>query len=120
MSNINSIILEDLRQPARNFIHDIKHNPDRAATKAINLAGVAAALYHVYANSKDKPDKLSAAINSLPAAVMKGLAVTMSAHALRDLGRGNYSYDTTQNPLLKYKGMSTNNSFNTSKSNHKK
>lgn len=114
MSNINLLIVEELNHPVRNFIHDVKYNPGQAANTAINLGSVAAALYHIYANTRGKDDKISAAINSLPSAAMKGLAVALAGHTIKDIARGNVDYNPEHNKTYyqKYPGLYYNNHNN--------
>lgn len=100
MTAINSLVAESLTQPIRNFMHDVHYNPDRAVSKTINVGSLAAALYHIYANTKDKDDKVSAILDSLPKAVYKAAAVATAGHVLADLSRGRYSYDPSRNSML--------------------
>lgn len=117
MTAINSLVAESLTQPIRNFMHDVHYNPDRAVSKSINVGSLAAALYHIYANSKDKDDKVSAILDSLPKAVYKAAAVATAGHVLADLSRGRYSYDPSRNNMLnktpfKYTPPEPNNGHN--------
>lgn len=113
MTDINSLIVDVLfeslgsqaKDGVKQFIHDLEHDPKRAASSAINVGSLAAAIYHIYKNSKDADDKVSAIFNALPAASMKAFAVAMAGHSIADLASGNYSYDPKSNPLNKNNPM---------------
>lgn len=100
MTAINNLVVEALTQPIRNFMHDVKHDPDRALSTSINLGSLAAAIYHIYSKTKDQDDKIAAVFNAIPAAAGKALAVAMAGHAISDLSRGRYSYDPNKNKYM--------------------
>lgn len=101
MTAINDLVIEGLTQPIRNFMHDVRNNPDKAVNTAINAGSLAAAIYHIYSHSKDKDDKISAVFNSIPGAARNALAVALAGHAISDLSRGRYSNDPAKNPYMK-------------------
>ena len=98
MSQINHAVYEIFENgvaatAVRNFVNDVQHNPKQAASTAINVSSLVAALHHLYKSSKNSDDKLAAIFNALPAASMKAFAVAMAGHSLSDLATGNYSVD---------------------------
>lgn len=98
MSQINLAVYELFENSVaanavRNFVNDVQHNPKQAASTAINVSSLVAAIHHLYKSSKNSDDKLAAIFNALPAASMKAFAVAMAGHSLSDLATGNYSVD---------------------------
>ena len=98
MSQINHAVYEIFENgvaatAVRKFVNDVQHNPKQAASTAINVSSLVAALHHLYKSSKNSDDKLAAIFNALPAASMKAFAVAMAGHSLSDLATGNYSVD---------------------------
>ena len=130
MSQINHAVYEIFENgvaatAVRKFVNDVQHNPKQAASTAINVSSLVAALHHLYKSSKNSDDKLAAIFNALPAASMKAFAVAMAGHSLSDLATGNYSVDPKfaaqftanaatktgqQSPLSKYNSPNVSNS----------
>lgn len=80
---INEIILETVdNSNLKKVTEVIKQNP-------IGVGSLLAALYILYSKSKDKENKIEAALNAFPEAAKKALIFLISAHGMKNILFGN-------------------------------
>ena len=80
---INDIISEAIDDSNLKKVRTvIKENP-------LGVGALLAALYTLYSKSKNKEDKIEAAINSFPEAAKKALIFLISAHGMKNILFGN-------------------------------
>ena len=115
---INEIILEAVDNSGLKRVGQvIKQNP-------IGVGSLLAALYTIYSKSKNKEDKIEAALNAFPEAVKKALIFLASAHGLKSILLGNIDMtnagkvlrDSTSQPNFQ-SNSSNNNQPNNSSNN---